>query len=80
MRVLKIVWVLFCIGCLFAVLVMASGCTTAPKPSPHGKLVQSWWVSLEKNPDIDFRIWDPITHMCKYEDGVVINVGRKPCP
>jgi len=78
MKVLKVLGYLFCLGCLLTVLVMASGCATAPDDVTHGKLVSSWWESLEGKKD--FWVWDKVTHMCQYADGTIINAGRKPCP
>jgi len=79
-KTLKVLWILFCVACLFSVLLMASGCATAPDDTTHGVLVKSWWVSMEDPPRKDFWLWDPATHMCQYKDGTIINAGRKPCP
>lgn len=79
-KFLKFLGYLFCFGCLLAVVLMASGCATAPDDTTHGVLVKSWWVSIDNPPKKDFWVWDAVTHMCEYKDGTIINAGRKPCP
>ena len=45
----------------------------------HGKLVDDHYVSLN-GPFTPALFWDEMTHLCTYEDGVTIGVGKQPCP
>jgi hypothetical protein len=59
----------------------ASGVIEQSNKATHGNLVDDWYENVEKSEYYGWTPYGPIQHMCKYEDGVIINIGRNVyCP
>ncbi len=74
---------------LLILISLTAGCTTilpyegVPKTGAK-VLVDDWYENVEQvhyyKHYYDWTPYGPIQHMCQYNDGVIVNVGRNHCP